>query len=380
MEVKIPKKSLADSLNHVERIIPNRTSNPNLSLLFIEIQKDNIILKGSNLEIDIEAKLAADIDTSEKQTFALPASVFSQIVRSLPGELVSLSFEENEMGISSGNYGTKLQLVKDFEAANIVFPESYSASIDGQVLSRLFSHVRYAAAVAEYQAIFRGLLLELGQSSTRAVATDGFRLAYYNSSEVININQEVADNLSNSDVEEKIEKIVIPAKTVDELIKLLSDEKVEFVIDNNQFSIKSDRFKMNSKLMEGSFPDYQKIIPSEFPLVISLNAAEFSSAIKRVAVMADQSANNRIGILVKDGLLQITAEGNYGRAEEELEVNQDGKDEIVLAYNAKYLIDALGPISGEVILSFSSVDQPTASVLKSAQDPNYLAMIVPLRI
>jgi len=380
MEVKIPKKSLADSLNHVERIIPNRTSNPNLSLLFIEIQKDNIILKGSNLEIDIEAKLAADIDTSEKQTFALPASVFSQIVRSLPGELVSLSFEENEMGISSGNYGTKLQLVKDFEAANIVFPESYSASIDGQVLSRLFSHVRYAAAVAEYQAIFRGLLLELGQSSTRAVATDGFRLAYYNSSEVININQEVADNLSNSDVEEKIEKIVIPAKTVDELIKLLSDEKVEFVIDNNQFSIKSDRFKMNSKLMEGSFPDYQKIIPLEFPLVISLNAAEFSSAIKRVAVMADQSANNRIGILVKDGLLQITAEGNYGRAEEELEVNQDGKDEIVLAYNAKYLIDALGPISGEVILSFSSVDQPTASVLKSAQDPNYLAMIVPLRI
>jgi len=380
MEVKIPKKTLADSLSHVERIIPNRTSNPNLSLLFLETEKDNIILRGSNLEIDIEAKLAADIDTAENRIYALPANVFSQIVRSLPGELVSLSFDENEMGISSGKYGTKLQLVKDFEAANIVFPESYSASINGQVLSKLLSHVRYAAAVAEYQAIFRGLLLELGQSSTRAVATDGFRLAYYNSSEVVQINEEVIDDASDLDAgeeaEEKIEKIVIPAKTVDELIKLLSDDKVEFVIDNNQFSIKSDRFKMNSKLMEGTFPDYQKIIPSEFPLVISLNASEFSSAIKRVAVMADQSANNRIGILVKDGLLQITAEGNYGRAEEEIKVNQDGDDEIVLAYNAKYLIDALGPISGEVILSFSSVDQPTASVLKSAEDPNYLAMIV----
>ncbi len=365
MEVKIPKKYLSDSLNHIERIIPNRTSNPSLSLLFIEIKDNNIILRGSNLEIDIEAKLSADINTTEEKIFAVPANVFGQIIRSLPGELVQLGFSENEMSIASGNYGTKLQLVKDIESSNISFPETYTSSIDGGVLANLLSHVRYAAAVAEYQAIFRGIKLELKQNYTRAIATDGFRLAYY-------------DANSSTGIEEDI---VIPARTVDELIKLLSDDEVKMIVENNQLSILNGAFKVNLKLMDGTFPDYEKIIPSEFPLKVSLDADSFASSIKRVALMADKTGNNRIGIFIKDGNLQITAEGGYGRAQEELAVMQEGDEaEIALAYNANYLIDALKPISGEISLAFSALDRPSPSVLRSTDDPKYLAMVVPLRI
>ncbi|HHO56068.1 MAG TPA: DNA polymerase III subunit beta [Trueperaceae bacterium] len=365
MEVQIPKKYLADSLSHIERIIPNRSSNPNLSLLFIEVKDNKIILRGSNLEIDIESSLSADIDFEKNETFAVPANVFGQIVRSLPGELVVLGFSENEMSIASGNYGTKLQLVKDIESSNISFPETYSGSIDGKIFAKLLSHVRYAAAVAEYQAIFRGIKLELKQNHTRAIATDGFRLAYY-------------DANSSSGLEEDI---VIPARSVDELIKLLSDDEAKIAVENNQLSILNGAFKVNLKLMDGTFPDYEKIIPTDFPLKISLDAESFAGSIKRVALMADKTGNNRIGIFIKEGLLQITAEGSYGRAQEELAVKQEGDEaEIALAYNANYLIDALKPIKGEVNLAFSALDRPSPSVLRSVDDPKYLAMVVPLRI
>lgn len=365
MEVQIPKKYLSDSLSHIERIIPNRTSNPSLSLLFIEIKDSSFILRGSNLEIDIEAKLSADISTNENETFAVPANVFGQIIRSLPGELVELGFSENEMSIASGTYGTKLQLDKDIEGSNISFPETYDGSIDGKVLAKLLAHVRYAAAVAEYQAIYRGIKLELKQSYTRAIATDGFRLAYY-------------DVNSSSGLEEGI---VIPARTVDELIKLLSDDEVKMTVANNQLSLLNGAFKVNLKLMDGNLPDYEKIIPSEFPLKVSLDSDNFANSIKRVALMADKTGNNRIGIFIKNGTLQITAEGGYGRAQEELAVKQEGDEaEIALAYNASYLIDALKPINGEISLAFSALDRPSPSVIKSIDDPNYLAMVVPLRI
>ena len=130
------------------------------------------------MDIDIEAKVAADVEGEGE--FALPAQVFAQVVRALPGELVELSFKETELDISSGSYATKLQLTDAGSAVTLEFPESYEGSLQASELAKALGHVRYAAAVAEYQAIFRGVKLELNDKKTRTVATDGFRLAYYN--------------------------------------------------------------------------------------------------------------------------------------------------------------------------------------------------------
>jgi DNA polymerase-3 subunit beta len=112
---------------------------------------------------------------------------------------------------------------------------------------------------------------------------------------------------------------------------------------------------------------------------ITLDAGRLSEAVARVAVMADKTANNRVDLFIKDGTLQITAEGSYGRSQEALDVSQEGSDpEIVLAYNAKYLVDALGPVNGDVRLSFSGTSS-SPSVVADLGDPHYLAMVVPLR-
>jgi DNA polymerase-3 subunit beta len=326
----------------------------------LTLKEGGLTLNGSDMNIDIETSVAAD--TTSEGTFALPAHVFAQVVRSLPGELVELRFGDGELGVTSGSYATTLQLVDPSAISQVTFPESYQGSLEAADLMRALSHVRYATAVAEYQAIFRGVKLELSDNRTRAVATDGFRLAYYNLKAASGLEADV----------------VIPARSVDELIKLLSEGEVKIALSDGQISLSNGHFRANIKLMEGSFPDYNRVIPSTFPVSITLDADVLAQAVARVAVMADKTANNRVDMFIKDGTLQITAEGAYGRSQEALEVAQEGTDpEIALAYNAKYLVDALTPTSGELQLRFSGTSSP--SVLSSLKDPNYLAMVVPLR-
>jgi DNA polymerase-3 subunit beta len=244
----------------------------------------------------------------------------------------------------------------------LVFPNDLPGRFSAERLGAALSHVRYAAAVAEYQAIFRGVKLELHDGRTRAVATDGFRLAYYHLGASTGLAQD----------------IVIPARSADELVKLLGDGETKLGLSEGQLSLETGPYRLNVKLMEGTFPDYERVIPSHFPVSITLAARTLLEGVQRVAVMADRTANNRVDLFVRDGTLQITAEGAYGRAQEALAVAQEGSEsEIALAYNADYLLSALRPVGGDVRFSFSGPTSP--SVLVSLADPSYLAMVVPLR-
>jgi len=359
MILQTAKKQLADALSSVERIVPSRSSNPSLSLIRLSLEGGQLTLTGSNMDLDIQATV--QVDAEGGGTWALPAQVFGQVVKALPGELVELAFEEAELELRSGTYATKLQLVEAVPP-EISFPESYAGRFSGETLASALNHVRYAAAVAEYQAIFRGVKLEFNDRRTRAVATDGFRLAYYHLDEATGLDGE----------------IVVPARSVDELARLLGDGEAKLGLQNGQLSVASGPYRLNVKLMEGTFPDYERVIPKGFPVSVSLSAKDLLEGVQRVAVMADRTANNRVDLFIRDGTLQITAEGAYGRSQEALAVAQEGSEsEIALAYNADYLISALRPVDGEVRFSFSGATSP--SVLSSLQDPAYLAMVVPLR-
>ena len=359
MIAHVSRKQLANALSNIERIVPSRSSNPNLSLVKLELADGVLTLSGSNLDIDIQAAIA--VDTQDQGSWALPAQVFSQVVRALPGELVELSFETAELELQSGAYATKLQLV-DASLPELTFAQDYPGSFAGEKLSAALSHVRYAAAVAEYQAIFRGVRLEFDDRHVRAVATDGFRLAYYHLDEVSGLDG----------------NIVLPARSVDELTKVLGESEVKLELSDSQLSLATGPYKLNLKLMEGTFPDYQRVIPAEFPVSVVTSAKELLEGVQRVALMADRTANNRVDLFIRGGTVQIMAEGAYGRSQEALNVAQEGNEsEIALAYNADYLLSALRPIGGDVRFSFSGPTSP--SVLASLQDPSYLAMVVPLR-
>lgn len=360
MKVHVSTTSLTDALAHVERVIPARSSNPGLSYLRVSLQGDVLTFSGTNMEIDIEARLTADVQGNG--IFALPGQVFGQVVRALPGETVDLEFGEREVRIVSGNFDTKLQLVDADQAPQLEFPSEFSGKLRAAELSRVLSSVRYSASTNDYQAIFRGVKLELEQTHTRAIASDGFRLAYYHS--------EADSGLSGN--------LIVPARSIDEIIRILDEGEVGIVLGEGQFSLSTNGYRLNVKLMEGNFPDYNRVIPKDFPLDIIVSAAKLKEAVARVAVLADPATNNRIDLIIDNGVVNITAQGAYGGAQESVEVEQEGTDsQIALAYNAKYLAEAIRPLDGELRIRFSGVITP--SLVYGVTDPGYLAMIVPLK-
>jgi DNA polymerase III subunit beta len=360
MRVHIATKTLAETLGHVERIVPSRSSNPGLSLVRIDLEEGVMVVSGSNLDLDIRARVPADV--RGEGSVAVPAAVFSQIVRALPADETELRFGETELEITSGGFGTKLQVVAARNAPSLVFPDEFAGEIVAAAFAEALEHVRYAAAVADYQAVFRGVRLELHDGRTRAVATDGFRLASYH-----------AEHTTGLDAD-----LLVPARSVDEVVKLLDGGVASLALQGSQFTVANGGYTVNVKLMDGTFPDYERVIPKDFPVSITIGAQALADAVTRVAVMADKSANHRVDMYVKDGVLRITAEGSYGRAQEAIEVAQEGSEsEISLAYNAKYLADAVGPVSGDLRLRFSGATTP--SVVADVNDPAYLAMVVPLR-
>jgi DNA polymerase-3 subunit beta len=359
-KLTLATKALVEALARVERIIPKSSSHAGATLIAIDLAPGSVELGGTNLDLDVRARLDADVTGSGR--YAMPAQVLAQVARALPGDDVTFEFGPEEVAVASGSFDTKIRLVAAENAPTLRFPTAFDGEIDGAALARALEHARYAAAVADYQAVFRAVRLELHPQRTRAIATDGFRLASHQSD---------ADSGLDAD-------LLIPARSVDELLKLLADGPAKLAISGAQLTVATGPYTLNLKLMEGAFPDYERVIPKAFPVEVAVDASALAQAVGRVAVMADKAGNHRVDLVVMDGRLQITSEGAFGRAEEELEVEQQGSDSrIALAYNARFLSEALAPIAGRVRLRFSGVTSPT--VVDAPADPAYLAMVVPLR-
>lgn len=369
MEVRIPKRTLAEGLSILERIIPSRSSNPILTYLPIELSDTGLILRGTNGEVDIEVRLPAEIQGSGQ--VLVPAQTFSQIVRSAPGELVELIFGQRSEGakgagerleLHSGTFNTQLSTTSPDGYPELSFGKPGSEKIAASRLAQAITRVRYAASTEEYRAIFRGVQLEMSPSGLRSVASDGYRLARY-----------------DLPMQLETRKLVIPARSADEIVRVFKDAggEVAFAVGEGTLTLVGEAVRMAVKLMEGEFPDYARVIPQSFVMEATLTAEALRESLKRVAVLSDRN-NHRVNLLFNDGKLDIDAEGDYGRGREELNIDSSGESQLMVAYNAQYLIDALAPIEGAVRIKLSGPTSP--SVVQAVEDTGYLAVVVPLRV
>ncbi len=359
MEVRIPKRTLAEGLSILERIIPSRSSNPILTYLPIELSDKGLILKGTNGEVDIEVRLPAEIVGTGRML--VPAQTFSQIVRSVPGELVELIFGER-LDLHSGAFNTQLSTTSPDGYPELSFGTPGAEKISATRLAQAITRVRYAASTEEYRAIFRGVQLEMSPSGLRSVASDGFRLARY-----------------DLPMQLEARKLVIPARSADEIVRVFKDAQGEVALSVGEgtLTLSGEAVRMSVKLMEGEFPDYARVIPQSFVLEATLSAEILRDSLKRVMVLSDRN-NHRVNLLFNEGKLDIDAEGDFGRGTEGLSVDSSGESQLIVAYNAQYLIDALAPIEGAVRIKLSGSTSP--SIVQAVEDTGYLAVVVPLRV
>lgn len=365
MEVRIPKRTLAEGLGILERVIPNRSSNPILTYLPIELNGKGLVLKGTNGEIDLEVRLPAE---AQGEGYVLvPAQPFFQIVRSLPGELVEMVVKEPPAGggmeLSSANFRTQLSTANPEGYPELSFLSQSEERLPAGKLAQAITRVRYAASTEEYRAIFRGVQLELSPKGLRAVASDGFRLSRY----------DLPMSLASS------RKLVIPAKSADEIVRVFKDAEgeVSLGVGEGSLTLIGEAVRLSVKLMEGEFPDYARVIPQSFVLEATLSAEALRESLKRVAVLSDRN-NHRVDLLFAQDRLEMVSEGDYGQGREEIALEAVGEPQLMVAFNAQYLIDALGPIEGTVRLKLSGPTSP--SVVESVEDKGYLAVVVPLRV
>lgn len=366
MNIQVTKKFLHSALQKLTRIVPPRSNNPVLSYVRLTPTHKGFTLEGTNTEIDLNIFVPAQIDAGE--SIIVPCHLLAQIVSNLPGELVEIQkvLTSGDIKVSSGSANYKLQ-VGDKSA----FPEftAYpcTATIKGPEFKAALTRTAYSIATEAFQQVFRSHKLEFTDQYMRVVASDGFRLAYHQT--------EAIDLKGN---------YLLPGKSAKEIVHFIDNETelklgASNINGTKIITVEGATWKATCKLMDGEFPDYDRIIPTSNVVSITLPAHKLKDAITRVAVLADKNANNRVELLIQENRLTLIAEGDYGRANEVLEVQQTGTEPAIsLGFNAKFLSDALSGIEGDVTLQLSGVTTP-AVIRPSGSNP-YLAVVVPLRI
>lgn len=372
MNVVFPKSVLAERIALLERVIPTRSSNPLFTYLGLTLEPGTLVLFGSNGEVDLEVRLQGEVQGQGRHL--VPAQPFFQLVRSLPGDQVELALGA-DLELASGRFRTRLSLASGEGYPELFFPQAEGPSeiyalqtrLPVEDLLRALAHVRYAASNEEYRAIFRGVQLEFSEQGLRSVASDGYRLALY--------------DLSRSHPFAK--KVVVPARSVDEVVRALraagaGEAVVALGPGTLGVALEGETsLRLAVRLMEGEFPDYERVIPREFPLKAVVEVEPFREALRRVSVLADRQ-NHRVDLFFQGENALLSAEGDYGRGQEELPVRLEGEP-LAVAYNARYLLEALGPLSGQAVLLLSGPTSPSL-VRPAVEGEGYQAVVVPLRV
>lgn len=376
--IEFDRKQLTKAIDTIARVAPTRSHNPALRLLTMTVN-GAVMLRATNLDVDAEVRLPLPHETTEG-VFATDAGDLKRLLKGLKGDSVTLDFEDDkEATLTADGMTMVVQGANPTSAPQLTFPEPVDpVTMPASTLLAALD-VLHAAAVEDYQAVLRGVCFEFRADHLRLSATDGFRLAYQ--------DIEVATG--------RKEDAVCPARSLKLLLPLLrkadsvtlwrdwgdpvSERNGEVTYAPGRLHFEVGGTRLSMALMDGTWPDYQRIIPQRPVATIQLDAQRLVGIVERVGAVSDQTVNNRVDFDLKEGRLTISAAGARGEARQELEVQHEGEPEGWWPYNHKYLLDALKPIDGTVTLGFSANTGTTPTTIRADGRPGYLAMLVPLR-
>ena len=362
------RDALLKPLNAVTGIVERRHTLPILANVLIEKRGEALTFLATDLEIQITAPSAG---TAAGGDFCLTTSAkkLQDILRALPDNAtVSLDQQDGKLALKAGKSRFNLQTLpaEDFPLITVNHDALASLSLPQKVLKTLLSKVQYAMAVQDIRYYLNGLLLITDGDQLRLVATDGHRLAFAS-------NTLEGAALPRADV-------ILPRKTVVELAKLLADSEEPVAIEllPNQAHFQFGQSTIVSKVVEGKFPDYNRVIPLDNDKILRLDRVVFLQALQRAAILANEKFRG-VRLLLADGRLSIQCTNSeQEEAEEELEVAYTG-ERLEIGFNINYLTDVLTNLPAETFhLAFGDANRSALFTLPDATDFKYVVM--PMRI
>jgi DNA polymerase-3 subunit beta len=367
MNLILIKDKLRDGLQAVSKASDNHQNLPILKNVLIASGDNQIKLSATNLEIAISYKVAGKV--LEPGSITVPVETILNLVNNLQSERLSLETKGSVLEIKTDNYQAKIQGIppEEFPLIPQIQNIEENISLDSGVLREALAQVAVATQFSELRPELNSVAMVFNLDSLVFAATDSFRLA-----EKTIQSHEFKSAFSRDTFS------LIPLKTIQELLKILKDgEECAIRLDQNQILFKTEQFEFISRLLQGSFPDYKKVIPEKYGAEAVLKKEELISALRLTGVLSAKISEVKIRFLDNKKALEIfSVEESVGENNYVLPAKTHGKVG-ELSFNWRYLLDGLKATQRDEVV-FGVNDDNKPSILKSASDPSYFYILMPI--
>jgi DNA polymerase-3 subunit beta len=365
MKLTAAREALLKPLQAVIGVVERRQTMPILANVLLVAKDGEVSVTATDLEVELVANADVQVDSPGEVT--VPGRKLLDICRALPDDAqIAISQSGEKLSIKSGRSKFSLTTLPAAEFPTVEdISGGKSVAVSQEVLARLLDKTHFSMAQQDVRYYLNGLLLETGGKVLRAVATDGHRLALC----------EV--EVDGGDAPEQ--QVIVPRKGVLELQRLMSGEgDLTIELGTNHIRIQLEGIRFTSKLIDGRFPEYDRVIPQDTSNAMSADRGMFKSALQRTAILSNEKYRG-IRLIIRDNNMVLQAHNpEQEEAEEELEIEYDG-DEIEIGFNVNYLLDALGAIESEQI-KLALVDGNSSCLLTEPGKDDCKYVVMPMRL
>ena len=367
MHITFPKANLQKAINVLQKVSQNKTSSNLPGAIYMTTKNGQVELQGNDFELGI--RLTIDGDIKEPGTLVVGSRYFQELIRKLPGDTIELYKPEdgNSLTITSGSSEFNLVTLHpdDFSLVEQIHDQDH-VNIDSFAMKELIDLTNYAAATDEDRPVFTGALLEIKENEVTMVATDTHRMAV----KKITIDEPATTPM----------RAIIPTKTLAEVSRLLPTDNpamINIIWNRTQIVFNFESIYIISRLIEGTYPEYEKVIPSQFDSSAVIDRREFAGAVDRVSLLAKDISYNVIRYdWAESNVTLSTKNTEIGMAKEDVAVEFKGTP-FTISFNGRYISDILRHSTGDNIHLFLKQNGPV--VIRQDNNPNYTYVVTPVR-
>lgn len=365
MKLSASRDVLLKPLQAVIGVVERRQTMPILSNVLLVARDGELAVTATDLEVELVAQVNVDVQAGGEITVS--GRKLLDICRALPdGSDVAVSVSGEKLHIRSGRSKFALATLPAAEFPSVEdIKASQSITVSQELLGRLIEKTHFSMAQQDVRYYLNGMLLETGGKHIRTVATDGHRLALCEA------------ELDGEDLVEQ--QVIVPRKGVLELQRLMSGEgSVDVVLGANHVRIQLDGIRFTSKLIDGRFPEYERVIPKDSSNEVRAGREVFRGGLQRTAILSNEKYRG-IRLIIRDDALILQAHNpEQEEAEEELEVSYSG-DDIEIGFNVNYLLDAIGAVDGDDV-ALSVVDSNSSCLIRAPEKDDCKFVVMPMRL
>ena len=371
MKLSIKQNILIEHLNYAIKGISTKNLIPILNCIKLELTDNGLFLMSTDNEIAIKTFIdKTQIESmDELGTIVVSGKYIYDIIRKLPNDIINIEeLVDSKLNIYTKSSSFNLNCNNANEFPNLELEENNNPIIlNKKVFKNIINQTVFATSNQESRPVLTGINFKIEEDTLTCTATDSYRLA----KKVIKLNKKSNETIN----------IIIPTKNLNELVRMLNedDENIEMHIFSNKVIFKFGNLVMLSRIINGTYPDTSKLIPTEFLLTIKVNLNNFYNSIDRASLLTNESDKNTIKLDSKDNMIIVSSNiPEIGNVEEKLEVTKDSSENIKIAFSSKYMMEALKSLDcEEIVLMFNGEIKPI--IVKNPESEELIQLILPIR-